>query len=138
MKQLILLFVLLFTNVLFAGDDIIIQLFKYDASRHVVEQNHLQINEGSIFYRYGQDKGGLRTLLPGEFETIISAMKSQLLYTTLDNKPKPKDVHYYRFSFEYDVGAKTIEYDVIGVTIGNELSLDMKAIILKYFHLNLP
>ena len=136
MRQLILLFLLL-TGPVFAGDDIIIQLYKLDASRHAIEKNHLQINEGSIYYTYGQEKGEVRTLLPGEFEIIISAMKSQLSYVTLDNKPKPQDVPFYHFSFEYDVGAKTVEFDVKGVTIDNELSSDMKAIIRKYFHLNL-
>jgi len=133
MTRIILLFTVL-TNPAFAGDDIIIQLYKYDASRHAIEKNHLQINDGSIYYRYGNDKGEARTLLPGEFEVIINAMRSQVSYITFDNQPKPQDVPFYHFSLEYDVGAKKIEYDVKGVTIDKELSPDMKKIIRKYFH----
>jgi hypothetical protein len=58
-----------------------------------------------------EDEGEQRPLLPGELETILEAMKSQLSNTTLDNQPKPKGRSFYRFSFEYDVGAKDINYD---------------------------
>jgi hypothetical protein len=133
MRRIILLLTLL-ANSAFAGDDIIIQLVKYDAARHTTEQNHLQINEGHIYYRYDKDKGEARPLLPGEFEVIINAMKSQVSYIVFDNNAKPKDIPYYHFSLEYDVGAKTIEYDVKGVTIENELSPDMKNLLRKYFN----
>ena len=133
MKYTILIFILL-SNLVFAADDIQISLGKFDASRNIIETNLLKVEGDHIYYVYENDKGNLRPLLPGELEKIIKAMKSQLSNAILENQTKPKGTFFYRFSFEYDVGARDIRYDVEGINFENELSLEMKELVNEYFH----
>ena len=134
MKKILIILFMSLPYPAYSGDDIMIYFFKNNASGAVIENNLIKVEDGYIYHLYKNEKGALRKLLPGELDKIKYAMKSQLAYATLDNQAKPKDVPFYQFGLEYDVGIRDIKYEIRSISIHNELSAEMMGIFDEYFH----